>query len=337
MSPVRGGAALAVLALLSGLSAGCDEPLRRRVPPSEGPRPSPASVAASPRATDHFETSGGDLAVAPLEHATLLLVWQGLAIYVDPTSPTVDDPPMPKADFILVTDAHYDHLDPLALYHLSKPGTVVVGSPGVAARAPVDLSMREGETRELARGLTATAVPAYSLARGAGPGLRYHERGQAVGYVLTMEGRGGRGGTRGETRVYVSGDTECTPEQSALTDVDVAFLSLNVPYSMTAAEATRCAAAFRPRVVFPYAYRHAAPATLDRAALGPGIDVRMRPMYPRAANARARAYAAFASGMWGGADDLLDEARRLDPAGENDWRVRWTRESLEEDEKPWPW
>jgi L-ascorbate metabolism protein UlaG (beta-lactamase superfamily) len=307
-------------------AAGC-EPLRHTSDAAPLPAASPVTFAASDRVTDHFPTSSGDLAIAPLEHATLLFIWRGLAIYVDPTSPTVDDASLPRADVVLVTDPHYDHLDPLALSHVRKPETIVVGPPGVAARAPVDVVMREGETRTILPGLEVTAAPLYSLARGPGPGLRYHERGQAVGYGLDLGG----------TRVYVSGDTECTPEVRALAGVDVAFVSLNVPYAMTAAEATACVADFRPKVVFPYAYRHAVPATLDRAALGPGIEVRQRQLYPRGEAYRARAYVAFTRGQWGYADDLLDEAKRVDPAGDADWRVQRTRQWLLEDERPWPW
>ena len=110
-----------------------------------------------------------------------------------------------------------------------------------------------------------------------------------------------------------------------------------MPYAMTAAEATSCVAALRPKVAIAYAYRHASPSTLDRGALGPDIEVRRRELYPRAAKTRARAYDAYQHGMWGLADDLLDEAQRLDPQGESDWRVRMTREWLREAEKPWPW
>jgi hypothetical protein len=137
--------------------------------------------------------------------------------------------------------------------------------------------------------------------------------------------------------VYVSADTECTPEVKALANVDVAFVSMNVPYAMTPAEATECVAAFRPKVVFPYAFRHAKPKTLDRAALGAGIEVRDRDFYPRGELYRARAYAAFTHGQWGYADDLLDEGKRVDPEGDPDWRVQQTRKWLKEAEKPWPW
>lgn len=314
---------VATLVVCALACAGCDEDLRR-VPAIESPGGMAQTLAMTDRATDDL---GGGLAVVPLEHASLLLVWDDLSVYVDPTSPIVDDHELPKADLVFVTDAHYDHLDPLALKHLRRPDTIVVGSPGAAAREPLDVVMHEGQTRTFAHGLVVTAVPAYNVEHGAGPGMLYHPRGQSVGYVLDFGG----------TRILVTGDTECTPELRALSRIDAAFVSLNVPYAMTAAEATACIAGFRPRVVFPYAYRHAEPSTLDRAALGAGIEVRRREFYPRAANARKRAYDAYAHGMWGLADDLLDEAQRLDPAGESDWRVKMTRQWLKEDENPWPW
>jgi L-ascorbate metabolism protein UlaG (beta-lactamase superfamily) len=295
---------------------------------SPAPAALPETLTTSPRATDHLATASGDLAIIPLEHATILFVWQGRAIYVDPASPAVDDASLPRADGALVTCQHYDHLDAFALSQVRKPGTVVVGSPAAAARAPELVAMHEGETRTLCPdGPQVTAVPAYGIARGAGPGLRYHERGQALGYVFDFAG----------TRVYVSGDTECTPEMKSLTHIDLAFVSMNVPYAMTPAEATECVAAFRPKVVIPYAYRHAVPPDLDRGVLPPGVEVRRREFYPRAEQFRERAYVAFTHGQWGYADDLLDAAKQRDPSSESDWRVRWTRQWLHEYELPWPW
>jgi L-ascorbate metabolism protein UlaG (beta-lactamase superfamily) len=314
------------LVLVVGL-LGCNEPFKHLDESVVIPRGSREAIAAGPRATDHFATSPGDLAIVPLEHATLLFVWLGLTIYIDPASPSIDDASLPGANFVFITDAHYDHLDGVALDKARMPGSHVFGPPGVAARAPDVRSLEEGQTRVIFPGFEVTAVPAYGVARGPGPGLLYHQRGAALGYVLTFGG----------TRVYVSGDTECTPEVKALRNIDVAFVSMNVPYAMTPAEATECVAAFRPKVVFPYAFRHARPQSLDRAALGEGIEVRQRDFYPRGELYRARAYAAFTHGQWGYADDLLDEGKRVDPEGDTDWRVQQTRKWLKECEKPWPW
>jgi L-ascorbate metabolism protein UlaG (beta-lactamase superfamily) len=324
---MRDRRSIVALLLVLPWATGCNEPLQHRDDKAPIPTAQPSVVAVSPRVTDRFPTASGDLAVVPLEHATLLFLWRGRAIYVDPTSPAVDDATLPPADLVFVTDFHYDHLDPFALSQVRKRDTVVMLSPSARTRAEGEAILPEGDQPALPPGLAVTEVPAYSLQRGAGPGLRYHERGEAVGFLVDFAG----------TRVYVSGDTECTPEMRGLADVDVAFVSLNVPYAMTAEEATACVAAFRPKVVFPYAYRHAVPATLDRGALGPGIDVRRREWYPRAAEARKKAYWALTQGMWGLADDELDKAKQLDPAGEQDWRVQLTRKSLREYENPWPW
>jgi L-ascorbate metabolism protein UlaG (beta-lactamase superfamily) len=306
--------------------AGCGEPLKHEFDAAPVPAGSVADVAASARVTDRFATRSGELAVVPLEHAALLFLWHGRAIYVDPGVPAVNDASLPRADVVLVTDAHYDHFDPIALAALRQPGMTVVGPAAANARVPVDVVVHEGDHRTLTGGPTVDVVPAYG-SRGPGPGLRYHERGQAVGYVVDFDG----------TRVYVSGDTECTPEVRALANVDAAFVSLNAPYAMTPDEASACVEAFRPKVVFPYAYRHAA-GRLDRAALASsGVEVRRREFYPRAEEHRAKAYSDLTHGMWGAADDQLDEARRLDPESENDWRVRWTRQWLKEYERPWPW
>jgi hypothetical protein len=156
--------------------------------------------------------------------------------------------------------------------------------------------------------------------------VRYHEKGRDNAYVLDFGG----------LRVFVSGDTDCTPEIRALERIDVAFLGMNVPYAMTPAEASQCIGAFRPRVVIPYAYRHADLTTLDFAKMGPGVDVRERNFYLPIDNLRRHAYRVFVQGMWGWADDLLDLAKLRDPKGDQDWRVQMTRRWLREYEHMWP-
>ncbi|MGH7295292.1 MAG: MBL fold metallo-hydrolase [Polyangiaceae bacterium] len=317
-------ASLALLALVG--SAGCEDARLKHVYVAQ---PLPAGTAAQafagPHVTDRFPTRDGELAVVPLEHASILLGWHGKAFYVDPTSPGVNDPSLPTADAILVTDAHYDHLDPVVVSQLRRAGTIVVGPPSAAERAPMDVVLREGDTRDVL-GIEVTAVPAYNVTRGPVEGQRYHERGRSVGYVLAVGG----------LRVYVSSDTDCTPEVRALEDIDVAFVGMNVPYAMTPAEASRCIGAFHPRVVFPYAYRHADLKTLDRAAMGPGVSLRRRSFYPRAERLRQEAYDGMVHGMWGLADDRLDEAKALDPEGDSDFRVVMTRRWLKEYERVWP-
>jgi L-ascorbate metabolism protein UlaG (beta-lactamase superfamily) len=265
------------------------------------------------------------LSVLPIEHASFVLGWEGQAIYVDPAGRNIADATLPKADAILITDPHYDHFDPVYVARLRKPQTVVIGPEAAAARAPIDVVLHNGDSHALL-GIEVTAVPSYNLTRGPVAGLRYHEKGRDNGYVLDL----------GSLRVYVSGDTDCTPEIEALERIDVAFVGMNVPYAMTPGEASQCVAAFHPSVVIPYAYRHADMSTLDLAKMGPGIELRRRNFYLPIDMLRQHAYQVFSRGMWGWADDLLDLAKQRDPKGDADWRVQMTRRWLREYERPWP-
>jgi L-ascorbate metabolism protein UlaG (beta-lactamase superfamily) len=226
-----------------------------------------ASSDAASRATDRFDTTRGPLEVTPLNHASVLFEWAGEAIYVDPAMVALADETLPKADVVLLTDIHPDHLDAAALERLRKDGTRVVGPPAVADKAHVDAVMKNGEARDVG-GIAVTAVPMYNLTRGPAPGKLYHDKGRGNGYVLDFAG----------TRVYLSGDTECTPEMRALERIDVAFVCMNLPYTMPPSEARECIDAFRPKVLFPYHYRGS-----DLSELHPltehGIQVRERKWY----------------------------------------------------------
>jgi L-ascorbate metabolism protein UlaG (beta-lactamase superfamily) len=312
--------------------AACD-PLAGEAEPEAIPSASVAEAFAAPTrpalptdpVIEHFSTSKGTLSVLPIDHASFVLGWDGKAFYLDPSGRSLADATLPLADAILVTDPHYDHLDPVRLARLRHPGTVVVGPEAAAERTPVDVVLRNGESHAVL-GVAVTAVPSYNVTRGPVPGLRYHDKGRDNGYLLDFGG----------LRVYVSGDTDCTPEIEALERVDVAFVGMNVPYAMTPREASRCIGAFHPSVVIPYAYRHADMSTLDRAMMGPGVDVRRLDFYLPVDRLRQQAYLRFTQGMWGWADDLLDTAKMRDPNGDADWRVQMTRRWLREYERPWP-
>jgi L-ascorbate metabolism protein UlaG (beta-lactamase superfamily) len=286
----------------------------------------PASAASTtPRATDRFTTAKGPLVVTPLEHASVLFGWDGKAIYVDPTLRAIDDEGLPKADLVFLTDFHYDHLDAAAVALLTRPGTVVVGPPAVAARIHVDVVVRNGESSSLV-GIVATAVPMYNVARGPATGLRYHERGRGNGYVLEFAG----------TRVYLSGDGECTPEMRALEHIDLAFVSMNLPTTMAPDEAVECVGAFEPRVLVPYHYWGSDLSRLEGALAGRGVEVRRREFYPRTATLRRVALDACAHGQFGVCRDKLNEAQYLDPAGEDDPLVRRAREQVRAWQAPFP-
>jgi len=262
MTTTRAGFRLLLLVLVA---CSTEEP---GTAPSAVPVPAaPASAAFTPH-SDRISTARGLLAVTVLERASVLLGWDGKAIYVDPTSTAVDDAALPKADVIFVTHDHYDHCDPVALARLEKPGTVVVAPPAVAARSRVDVVLRNGEARDVA-GIGVLAVPMYNVQRGPGPGLLYHPPGRGNGYVLDLAG----------THVYFSGDTECTAEMKALEGLDIAFVSVSMPTTMAPDEASACLAAMHPRVAFPYHETRPVPE-LGAALAGSGIDVRERQLAP---------------------------------------------------------
>ncbi len=233
------------------------------------PAPSASAAAPSARATDHFPTNKGELSIVPLEHASILFELAGEEIYVDPTASAVADPSLPKADVVFITDIHPDHLDPAGLDTVRKAGTQVVGPRAVADKTHVDVVMVNGDTRQIG-GVVATAVPMYNLKRGPSAGQLYHDKGRGNGYELQFGGM----------HVYVSGDTECTPEMKALENIDAAFVCMNLPYTMPPAEAAQCVAAFKPKVLFPYHYRGSDLAVLDTALAGKGVEIRKREWYP---------------------------------------------------------
>ena len=207
----------------------------------------------------------------------MLLEVAGQAVYVDPFSKG-DFTGLPKADFILITDIHPDHLDPKALDAISTPATRVVAPPAVAkqlAGRPNVIVLENGQKQGLGL-FEVEAVPMYNLERGPEPGKKYHDKGVGNGYVIEVGGK----------RFYFSGDTECIPEMKALPAIDVAFVCMNLPYTMPPREAAVCVNAFKPRVLFPYHYGvpgGGAPSNLDelQAALDPkaGVEVRRRRWY----------------------------------------------------------
>ena len=305
-----------LLAAAVAVDVSSEVPHPRRSTPPE-PIAASSSAMTTPSATDRFPTARGELVVSPLEHATVLLGWNGLAIYVDPTSPAIDHAELPRADVVFLTDIHFDHLDPVVVARLSQPGTVVVGPAAAADRTHVDVVLANGEARDV-RGIGVTAVPMYNVTRGPAPGLLYHPRGRGNGYVLDLGG----------TRVYFSGDTECTPEMKALERIDLAFVSMSLPTTMPPSEAAQCALAFHPRVLIPYHDRWADLAPLEQALAGSGIDLRARDLYPRAEQKRREAVVFCEKHQWGICRDRLDEARELDPRMEDRPDVRRMRDQI---------
>ncbi|TDX00872.1 MBL fold metallo-hydrolase [Dinghuibacter silviterrae] len=217
----------------------------------------------------------GALTIQPINHATMVLTYKGKTIYVDPADASLlsglNDP-----DLILVTDIHGDHYNAKALAAILKPSTILIVPKAVAALLPDDLKARatilnNGENiSKLDIGIT--AIPMYNLPESP---TAMHTKGRGNGYVLRL----------GSRNLYISGDTQGIPEMRALKNIDVAFVCMNLPYTMDIKEASDAVLAFKPKIVYPYHYRGqggfadvAGFKTLV-AAGDPSIDVRLRSWY----------------------------------------------------------
>jgi L-ascorbate metabolism protein UlaG (beta-lactamase superfamily) len=217
---------------------------------------------------DVIPTAAGDLTITFIGHGTLMFSYDGKVIHVDPVGREADYSTMPDADLILVTHEHGDHLDPDAIAEIRKEGTVIIYSPSCEGRVDGAMVMANGETRtELGIGIE--AIPAYNIVHTRPNGQPFHPKGNGNGYILTF----------GDTRVFVAGDTENTPEMKALGNIDVAFLPMNLPYTMTPEMVADAARAFRPRILYPYHFGDTNTDELVELLQGEeGIEVRVREM-----------------------------------------------------------
>ncbi len=217
-----------------------------------------------------FNTSKGDVKITPIYHAALLIQAGGKNIYVDPAKPAVVTG-MPSADLILITDIHADHMDQNLVTTLSKPGTQIMAPPAVVKTITTAMPIANGETKEWG-GWKIEAVPMYNIKRGPAEGKLYHDKGRGNGYVLTYGGK----------RFYLSGDTEAIPEMAALKNIDVAFVCMNLPYTMPPEEAVEAVKSFHPKVVIPYHYGQSDLSVFKKGLEGTGIEVRILDWYPKA-------------------------------------------------------
>src|SRR5581483_489338 len=214
-------------------------------------------------ATPTFATSAGPVKITPLYHASTLIEAGGKVIYLDPAKPAKFTG-HPKADLILITDIHGDHMDPASISAISKSGTDIFAAPAVVETVKTAKPIANGESKTW-QGWTIEAIPAYNIQRGPAPGKLFHDKGRGNGYVLTYGG----------TRFYFSGDTEGVPEMRALKNIDVAFVCMNLPYTMPPEEAADAVKAFHPKVVIPYHYRGSDLSIFKKKLEGTGIEVRL--------------------------------------------------------------
>lgn len=224
--------------------------------------------AQEPFEKDTITTSAGALEVTFIGHGSLMLGFGGKIVHVDPYGQLADYGKLPKADLILLTHDHQDHLDPASLQKVRTDKTVVLLTQKCAEQVSGGTIMKNGDVRTV-MGIRIEAVPAYNIVQKRPDGEPFHPKGVGNGYVLTF----------GTTVVYIAGDTENTPEMKALKHIDYAFLPMNLPYTMTPEMVADGARAFKPKVLYPYHYGETDPSRLVALLKGsPEIEVRIRRM-----------------------------------------------------------
>ncbi len=203
-----------------------------------------------------LETQDGPLVIVPIKHGSVVFTFKDKYYYVDPAQLPKGERRV-KADAIFITHEHGDHYDPAALAELRKEGTVIIANPRVVELMGMGQVMKNGDKRDVLD-VQVEAVPAYNIER-----KQFHPQGRDNGYVFTVGGK----------RIYLAGDTEGTPEMKALKNIDVAFLPINLPYTMPPKDAAEAARAFRPKLLVPYHQGQANPQEVADALKDTDIKV----------------------------------------------------------------
>jgi L-ascorbate metabolism protein UlaG (beta-lactamase superfamily) len=227
------------------------------------------AVAADPLAKfehDEFQAGAEKLTIYFLGHGTLMMTWGKLVIQVDPVSEYADYKKLPKADLILVTHEHFDHLDPKAVTNIAKKDAKIVLNQAGRKKLGKGEALANGDSLEF-KDIRVKVVPAYNTTESR---QQFHPRGgRDNGYVLSLGGM----------NIYISGDTEDIPEMAQFKDIDIVFLSTNQPYTMTPQQFAHAVEMIKPKVAYPYHY-----GDTDLSGLGEllkdekGTELRIRKM-----------------------------------------------------------
>lgn len=222
--------------------------------------------------SDQIPTEQGNLTIHPINHATFEMTWNSKTILVDPVGGAGRFDGMAKPDLVFITDIHGDHLNVETLHALVADATTIVAPQAVADKLPAILKskttiLHNGETKSV-DGIQVEAIPMYNTTP---ERLRYHTKGRGNGYVITLDGK----------RIYITGDTEDIPEMRALKNIDVAFICMNLPYTMTVEQAASAVREFKPKIVYPYHYRGSDTEEFKKlVGEESGVEVRLRDWYP---------------------------------------------------------
>jgi L-ascorbate metabolism protein UlaG (beta-lactamase superfamily) len=226
---------------------------------------------------DIIPTNKGNLTIQPIVHASLVMSINGLTIYADPSGGAANYTGLASPDLILITDIHGDHFDPATIAAVKTNKTVLVVPKAVADKMPDSIKVKvvilnNGENKTFS-GISISAIPMYNLPESP---TSMHTKGRGNGYILLIGGK----------NIYLSGDTQGIPEMRALKNIDVAFVCMNLPYTMDVNEAADAVLAFSPKIVYPYHYRGKGGLSDVNAfkskveAGNKNIEVRLRNWYP---------------------------------------------------------
>lgn len=227
---------------------------------------------------DLIPTPSGDIKITPILHGTVVLEYQGKTIYVDPYGGASLFDGQRKPDMVLITDIHGDHHNQETLDGLDLSNAIIIAPKAVAEKLPEgsgkSVQIMNNGQKEMISGITISAIPMYNLPETEDS---RHPKGRGNGYILELGGK----------KVYLSGDTEDIPEMRSLSDIDVAFVCMNLPYTMDVDQAADAVSEFKPAIVYPYHFRggdgladvEKFKSTVNSKA--PGVDVRLRNWYPQ--------------------------------------------------------
>jgi L-ascorbate metabolism protein UlaG (beta-lactamase superfamily) len=216
--------------------------------------------------SDTFKTKSGDLKITFIGHGTLMMEYNDKIIHIDPFSATADYSKMPKADLILITHEHYDHFEPNTIGMISTDKTQVVINKNCQKDLPKGIVMKNSDVKSLLD-IKVEAVPAYNIVHKRDNGDPFHPKGEGNGYILTFD----------DLKVYVAGDTENIQEMKNLKNIDIAFLPMNLPYTMTPEMVFDAAKMFNPKILYPYHFGDTDTSIIEKLLKDyKGVEVRIR-------------------------------------------------------------